>query len=72
MVPTMTATARQLEVKTLDLPMIGAVPTRRAPEAARKWVARNGLRRLWRGGAWLVKRADVDAVIEGRTPRRVA
>jgi hypothetical protein len=43
-----------------------------APEAARKWVARNSVRRLWRGGAWLVRRADVDAVLEGRKPGRAA
>lgn len=42
---------------------------KRAPEAARKWFDRNrknGVRRVWRGAAWLIVRADVDAVLAGR------
>jgi len=34
-------------------------------KAANKWIARNGVRRYWRGRAALVKRADVDAVLAG-------
>jgi hypothetical protein len=49
-----------------------AYEPKRARESARKFVERNGLRRFWRGGAWLVRRADVDAVIEGRRPGRAA
>lgn len=33
--------------------------------AANKWIARNGVRRYWRGRAALVKRSDVDAVLAG-------
>ena len=33
--------------------------------AANKWIARNGVRRYWRGRAALVKQADVDAVLAG-------
>jgi hypothetical protein len=43
----------------------------RSPEAARKFTQRNGLRRFYRG-QWLVRRADVDAVLEGRSPRHAA
>ena len=38
---------------------------KRAPEAARKWVERQGLRKAWRGRAWLVSREDVDRVLRG-------
>lgn len=33
--------------------------------AANKWIARNGVRRYWRGKAALVKQAEVDAVLAG-------
>jgi len=38
---------------------------KRGPEAARKWVARTGVRKVWRGRAWLVSREDVDRVLRG-------
>jgi hypothetical protein len=55
----------------LTLQQVGeylAYKPKRARESARKFVERHGLRRLWRGKAWLVKREDVDAVLEGRKP----
>jgi len=37
-----------------------------APDAARKFVIRRRIPKFWRDGAWLVKRADVDASLKGR------
>lgn len=39
---------------------------RRPDVAARKFVERHGLKRLWRGRVLLVRRTDVEAALEGR------
>jgi hypothetical protein len=41
-------------------------------QSAHNFVVRNGLRRLRRGRVVLIRRADVDAVIEGRKRTRAA
>lgn len=38
---------------------------KRAAGAARKWVLRNRVPKVWRGGAWLVRLSDVDRVLAG-------
>jgi len=43
---------------------------KRGRNAAREFVERRQLPKFWRGGAWLVKRADVDAALEGRVSFR--
>ncbi|CAB4177468.1 hypothetical protein UFOVP998_54 [uncultured Caudovirales phage] len=34
--------------------------------AARKWVLRNRVPKTWRGGAWIIRLADVDRVLSGQ------
>lgn len=59
---------------TRDLAAYLCYRGRRTQGAAQKFIARNGLRRYWRGRCVLVKRSDVDAVLAGqrRTLRQVA
>lgn len=40
---------------------------RRAPEAARKWVARRSLPKRWRGNCWLVAEEDVQKSLDGHS-----
>lgn len=45
---------------------------KRAAGAARKWVLRNRVPKKWRGGAWVVRLADVERVLNGETLNRGA
>ncbi len=40
---------------------------KRAPEAARKWVARRSIPKRWRDGAWVVAEEDVQASLDGKS-----